>query len=67
MNYSSTALIVGAWRGLGLGLVREYLDRGWQVIATERRPGSSPALASLSNNALTIETLDIDDEPAIGR
>jgi NAD(P)-dependent dehydrogenase (short-subunit alcohol dehydrogenase family) len=61
----STALIVGASRGLGLGLVQEYLDRGWQVIATERRPGSSKALAALAQDTLTIEALDIDDEAAI--
>lgn len=31
-----TALIVGASRGIGLGLVEEYLGRGWSVIATVR-------------------------------
>lgn len=31
-----TALIVGASRGLGLALAREYLARGWHVIATVR-------------------------------
>ena len=31
-----TALIVGASRGLGLGLAREYARRGWRVIATVR-------------------------------
>lgn len=65
MSNSSIALIVGASRGLGLGLVREYLNRGWRVIATERRPGSSAALAALATNALTIEALDINDEAAI--
>ena len=61
----STALIVGASRGLGLGLVREYLNRGWRVIATERRSGSSAALAALVTSALSIEALDINDEAAI--
>jgi NAD(P)-dependent dehydrogenase (short-subunit alcohol dehydrogenase family) len=65
MSNLSTALIIGASRGLGLGLVREYLNRGWRVIATERRPGSSAALAALKTNALTIEALDVDDEAAI--
>lgn len=65
MSNPSVALIVGASRGLGLGLVREYLNRGWRVIATERRPGSSAALAALSTDALTIEALDINDEAAI--
>jgi len=65
MSNSSTALIVGASRGLGLGLVREYLKREWRVIATERRPGSSASLSALASDALTVEALDIDDEAAI--
>ena len=65
MSNPSIALIVGASRGLGLGLVSEYLNRGWRVIATERQPGSSAALAGLATEALTIEALDIDDEAAI--
>lgn len=52
-----TALIVGASRGLGLGLVRRHLERGWSVIATVRGP--SPALDALSGARLRIETLDI--------
>lgn len=35
------------------------------MIATERRPGSSAALAALASDALTVEALDIDDEAAI--
>jgi NAD(P)-dependent dehydrogenase (short-subunit alcohol dehydrogenase family) len=52
-----TALIVGASRGLGLGLVQRHLERGWSVIATVRGP--SPALDALSGARLRIETLDI--------
>jgi len=65
MSTSSTALIIGASRGLGLGLVREHLRRGWNVIATERKPGSSAGLAELACDALTIEALDVDDEAGI--
>jgi NAD(P)-dependent dehydrogenase (short-subunit alcohol dehydrogenase family) len=65
MNNPSIALIVGASRGLGLGLVREYLNRGWRVIATERRPGATAALAALATDSLTVEALDIDDEAGI--
>ncbi|MFB2551209.1 SDR family NAD(P)-dependent oxidoreductase [Ensifer soli] len=42
------ALIVGASRGLGLGLVREYLARGWDVIATARDEKGDAALAALA-------------------
>jgi len=36
-----TALIVGASRGLGLGLAKEYLKRCWRVVATVRGSGRS--------------------------
>ncbi|WP_068637210.1 SDR family NAD(P)-dependent oxidoreductase [Thauera butanivorans] len=56
-------LIVGASRGIGLGLVREYLSRGWRVIATERKPSPDSALDRLaqeSAGALRVEAIDID-------
>lgn len=58
-----TILIVGASRGIGLGLVHEYLTRGWRVIATERHPSASTALgqlASTSHGALRVEAVDIN-------
>ena len=57
------ALIVGASRGLGLGLVETFLGRGWRVTATQRK--ASPGLAALESEALTIETADIDDDAAV--
>jgi NAD(P)-dependent dehydrogenase (short-subunit alcohol dehydrogenase family) len=39
------ALIVGASRGLGLGLVREYLSRGCGVTATARDLAAGAAAA----------------------
>ena len=42
---SDTALIVGASRGIGLGLARELRDRGWQVTGTVRDPDATPPLA----------------------
>ncbi|KQP16811.1 SDR family oxidoreductase [Methylobacterium sp. Leaf93] len=57
------ALIVGASRGLGLGLVETFLQRGWAVTATQRSP--SGGLAALASDALTIETADIDDDGAV--
>ncbi|MDP4022685.1 SDR family oxidoreductase [Methylobacterium sp. NEAU 140] len=57
------ALIVGASRGLGLGLVETFLARGWQVTATERRP--SQGLAALNSAALRVETADIDDDAGV--
>ncbi|MCC0805559.1 SDR family NAD(P)-dependent oxidoreductase [Methylobacterium sp. W2] len=57
------ALIVGASRGLGLGLVETFLQRGWAVTATQRSP--SGGLAALASDALSIETADIDDDGAV--
>ncbi|KQP83145.1 SDR family oxidoreductase [Methylobacterium sp. Leaf117] len=63
MASQKNALIVGASRGLGLGLVETFLQRGWRVTATQR--SASPGLAALADDALTIETADIDDDAAV--
>lgn len=55
-----TALIIGASRGIGLGLVQEHLARGWRITATVRTASSElDALRASSGGRLTIETLDI--------
>ncbi|MCW2528087.1 MAG: 3-oxoacyl-ACP reductase [Pseudonocardiales bacterium] len=62
-----TALIVGASRGLGLGLSERFLERGWDVISTSRATGSQDlsALAERSNGRLTLETVDIVDKSQV--
>ena len=63
---SKTVLIVGASRGLGLGLVREYLGEGWNVVATSR--GAEAALRDLAAGAegrLRLGTLDVTDEAGL--
>lgn len=57
------ALIVGGSGGLGLGLVREHMARGWHVTATYRTP--SPDLNALRGAQLALETLDVTDAQAI--
>ncbi|WP_296185690.1 SDR family NAD(P)-dependent oxidoreductase [Pseudomonas sp. UBA1879] len=62
MSNKSTALVIGASRGLGLALAEEYLTRGWQVIATTR--GHSEGLDKLRQRfgvSLEIEQVDIID------
>jgi len=55
-----TALLLGASRGLGLGLAGEYLARGWRVIATARDDSSKlDALAKGADGRLRIEHVDI--------
>ena len=61
-----TALIVGASRGIGLGLAEEYLRRGWRVIATERsRSDDLHALTGSAGDRLRIETVDVADDAQI--
>jgi NAD(P)-dependent dehydrogenase (short-subunit alcohol dehydrogenase family) len=36
MAEQSTAMVIGASRGLGLALAEEWCERGWRVIATVR-------------------------------
>ena len=68
MPASETALLIGASRGLGLGLAREYLGRGWRVIATARQDASKlEALAKNASGNLRIERLDIADAGGITR
>jgi len=62
-----TALIVGASRGLGLALAREYLSRGWAVIATVRGAGRTGLheSAETSGGRLLIEQLEMTDHDAV--
>jgi NAD(P)-dependent dehydrogenase (short-subunit alcohol dehydrogenase family) len=61
-----TALIVGASRGLGLGLAREFASRGYDVVATARDPRQATELTQAAEGgAITVEPLDIDDAAAV--
>ncbi len=61
-NTHGTILLIGASRGLGLGLAGEYLAREWQVIATARDPKGSAGLTELAGKhgaQLRIEAADV--------
>jgi NAD(P)-dependent dehydrogenase (short-subunit alcohol dehydrogenase family) len=58
------ALVVGANRGIGLGVVKEMLRGDWSVIATARRPGEAEDLKTLAAahpGKLEILGLDMTD------
>ncbi len=58
------ALIVGANRGIGFGVVTEFLSRGWDLIATARHPGQARDLTALTQahpGRITIRPLDMND------
>ncbi len=65
--------ITGANRGIGLGFVRQYLNAGWKVYATARKPEESEELHSLQDKFeenLKILRLDIssaESVEAVGR
>jgi NAD(P)-dependent dehydrogenase (short-subunit alcohol dehydrogenase family) len=63
----STALIVGASRGLGLALAKEYLSRGWDIVATVRgnaRTGLHD-LRDKHGDKIEIETVDIVEQDQV--
>ena len=53
-----TALILGASRGLGLGLAKEFAGRGWAVSGTVRKDGDRAALEAAGARALLCDITD---------
>ena len=64
---SSTVLITGSNRGIGLEFARQYAELGWQVIATCRRPNQADDLMAIRKDHpnLVIERLDLTDHDGI--
>ncbi len=58
----ANALILGASRGLGLGLVQELLGRGWAVTATAR---DDAGRASIVDTGATAAIADITDPASL--
>jgi NAD(P)-dependent dehydrogenase (short-subunit alcohol dehydrogenase family) len=53
-------LLIGASRGLGLGLAKLFVARGWNVVATERGYSADlNAVAAAAGDRFRIERLDI--------
>ncbi len=58
MSSQKTALIIGASRGLGFGLVERLLEDGWEVVATVRDPAKAGNLTALGK--VRVETLEMN-------
>lgn len=58
-----TVMITGGNRGIGLEFVRQFSERGWNIIATARKPEKAPELQALaeSYDRLVVERLDVTD------
>jgi NAD(P)-dependent dehydrogenase (short-subunit alcohol dehydrogenase family) len=68
MTENRTALVVGASRGLGLGLAAEWRRRGWNVVATVRDQAGErrlQALAATPGGAIGVEHVDINDDAEV--
>lgn len=61
-----TALIIGASRGIGRELARQYLADGWRVIATARQPDDCASLASMGAEPHQLDVTNADAIAAIG-
>ena len=57
MADGKTILILGASRGIGLGLAEEFVRRGWRVIASER----SRSEALRAGGGVEVVTVDVTD------
>jgi NAD(P)-dependent dehydrogenase (short-subunit alcohol dehydrogenase family) len=65
---TSTILITGSNRGIGLELVRTFADRNWHVLACCRRPHQAvelSAIAEESGGRVAIHPLDVADSEQI--
>lgn len=62
----STALIVGASRGIGAELARQYRNDGWRVIATVRKPADGDVLRELGCEVLQVDIDKVEHCAALG-
>ena len=67
-GYIPTTLITGANRGIGFEFAKQYLAKGWRVIATCRKPDAAEELIALQAEypeLLIIDKLDVRDHTQI--
>jgi len=62
----ATALVIGASRGIGLELVRQYRADGWRVIATARKQEDCDALAALGAEPHKLDVTNVEAVAGIG-
>ncbi|WP_228894129.1 SDR family oxidoreductase [Pseudoduganella aquatica] len=59
-------LIIGASRGIGHELARQYLADGWRVIATARKPDDVAELAGMGAETHTLDVTDVEAVAGLG-
>ncbi len=58
-NFQKTAIVTGGSQGIGAGLVKAFLDRGYNVVANSRNIAKANPFPASANLALVDG--DIDD------
>jgi NAD(P)-dependent dehydrogenase (short-subunit alcohol dehydrogenase family) len=61
-----TILVIGASRGIGLELARQYAGDGARVIATHRKPEDAAKLRALGVRPLALDVLDARSVAGLG-
>jgi NAD(P)-dependent dehydrogenase (short-subunit alcohol dehydrogenase family) len=61
-----TALVLGASRGIGLEMTRQYLSDGWSVYATYRGEADRLKLRDLGAQTLKLDVQRVEDLAGIG-
>jgi NAD(P)-dependent dehydrogenase (short-subunit alcohol dehydrogenase family) len=61
-----TALIIGASRGIGREMARQYLADGWRVIATARTGEQCSALSAMGAHAYPLDVAKAESIAALG-
>ena len=63
----TTVLVTGANRGIGLEYVNQLAARGWNIIATARKPADAVELQAIAakNPQVVIEALDVTDHAGV--
>ena len=62
----ATALIIGASRGIGLEMARQYLADGWRVIATARKAEDVDTLAAMGAEAHALDVTNVEACAGLG-
>ena len=60
MSDAKIALITGCSRGIGFGLVKEYVGKGYQVLATCRNPENASALTEFLTESGQKSAISLD-------
>jgi len=55
---SPTVLVTGANRGLGLEYARQFIDKGYHVIGTARKPAEADELKALGAEVMALDVAD---------